>query len=119
MKLIIEKAKLSDTPENILRRAGYGYIHSRATDHGSYVRRLTRDHYPRLHLYVSYSGEKAVFDLHLDQKQASYQGSRMHNGEHEGPVVEEEIGRIREVAEDLRDKPTEEITIKKRWWQIF
>lgn len=96
MKLIIERNKLSSSPEQVLRRAGYGFIRDSVRDKESYVRRLGNYHYPRLHMYIKTEGGKVVFDLHLDQKQASYSGSHMHNAEYEGPVVEAEIDRIRE-----------------------
>jgi hypothetical protein len=32
--------------------------------------------------------------LHLDQKKPQYKGTRAHNGEYDGPIVEREITRI-------------------------
>lgn len=95
MKLIINKNQLGDSPEGFLRRAGYGFIRDSVRNKESYVRRLGNYHYPRLHMYVSSDSEKAVFDLHLDQKQTSYSGSHMHNAEYDGEVVEGEISRLR------------------------
>ena len=97
MKLILNKKNFIDNPENLLKRAGYGYIYSRATGHGSFVRRLTRDHYPRLHMYVEERGDQIFLSLHLDQKRASYKGSHAHNAEYDGEVVEREIKRLQEV----------------------
>ena len=42
-------------------------------------------------MYFEDRPDRIVFDLHLDQKQASYAGNNMHNAEYDGPVVEEEI----------------------------
>jgi hypothetical protein len=96
MKLILRKNKLPDTPFNILRGAGYAFHQDRKMGKDSFVRRLTGSQFPRLHLYVDESKEdRVIFDLHIDQKQASYQGSRMHNAEHEGGVVEGEINRLK------------------------
>jgi hypothetical protein len=96
MKLILRKNKLPDTPFNILRGAGYSFHQDRKMNKDSFVRRITGNRYPRLHLYVDESKEdRVVFDLHLDQKQISYQGSRMHNAEHDGEVVEGEINRLK------------------------
>lgn len=87
---------MPDTALNILRGAGYAFHRDRKMDKDSFVRRLGRGQYPRLHLYVDESqADRVIFDLHLDQKQASYQGSRMHNAEHEGEVVEQEISRLK------------------------
>ncbi len=96
MKITIQKKYLSEQAEQFIRtRAGYAHIHSHHTDQDSFVLRLTRDHYPRLHMYIKDLGEKVEFNLHLDQKQASYQGNHMHNAEYDGAVVEREIARLK------------------------
>lgn len=95
MKLIVNKANISEHPEHFLRRAGYAFIRDSRRGEESYVRRLGSYFYPRLHMYVEESGDKIIFNLHLDQKQASYEGSRMHNGEHDGNVVQSEIDRLK------------------------
>lgn len=95
MKLIINKNQIEGNAEQFLRRAGYAYIRDRKTNKDSFVRRLGSGFYPRLHMYTWEQGDKVIFDLHLDQKQASYAGQRMHSGEYGGEVVEEEIKRLR------------------------
>jgi hypothetical protein len=95
MKLIISKNQISEQPEQFLRRAGYGYITDYHTGHDSFVRRLAHDFYPRLHMYIDREDDKIIFNLHLDQKKASYQGSHMHNAEYDGEVVENEISRLK------------------------
>jgi cold shock CspA family protein len=98
MKLIVHQNQINGHPEHFLRNAGYGFIVDRRLGKESFVRRLGRDHYPRLHMYVKREGEKVVFDIHLDQKQASYAGAKhMHNADHDGPVVAEEINRLKEI----------------------
>lgn len=82
-------------PEQFLRRAGYGYFRDRRSGKESFSRRLGQGIFPKLHMYVMEQGDKIVFDLHLDQKQPSYQGARMHNAEHDGEVVENEIERLK------------------------
>ena len=94
MKLIINKNQIDTTPEMFLRKAGYGYIRDRKTGHDSFVRRLGSGFYPRLHMYAEERGEQVIFNLHLDQKQASYAGAHAHNAEYGGEVVEEEIERL-------------------------
>lgn len=88
------------SPEQFLRRAGYGYIRDRKTGHDSYVRRLGSGFYPRLHMYVEERNRQTVFNLHLDQKQASYEGAHMHNAEYDGPVVWGEIERLKSLLPD-------------------
>jgi hypothetical protein len=97
MKIIIKKINLPVNPGQLMRMAGYGFIIDRQRDKESYVRRLTRDHYPRFHVYIKEEKERIIFDMHLDQKQASYKGAAMHNAEYEGGTIENEILRIKEI----------------------
>lgn len=101
MKLIVNKSRLTQfNADQFLRQAGFAYIYDNKMGHGSYVRRLTRDFYPRLHLYVTPKTDKegrelVVLELHLDQKKASYEGTHMHSAEYDGEVVESEIERLK------------------------
>ncbi len=95
MKLIVNKNQLNVAPEQFLRRAGYSYIRDRRSGQNSFVRRLGSRHYPRLHMYVKESDDSIIFNLHLDQKQASYAGAHAHSAEYEGEVVEAEIERLK------------------------
>jgi len=105
MKIIINKKYLSDHPERfMIRQASFVHIHSYHTGQDSYVRCLTRDDYPRFHIYIKEEGERTIFDLHLDQKQVSYKGSHAHSAEYEGEVVQREINRIKSII--LKNVPT-------------
>jgi hypothetical protein len=73
--------------ERFLRTLGWAQIYDRRGDKYSYVKRLSRDFYPRLHLYVKQYPDNYVFDIHLDQKKASYEGHSAHSGEYEGEIV--------------------------------
>ncbi|MCG2700791.1 hypothetical protein L6267_01325 [Candidatus Parcubacteria bacterium] len=95
MKLIISRNKFDAPPEQFLRRAGYGYIRDRRSAKDSFARRLGGGFYPRLHIYIEEQGDKAILNLHLDQKQASYAGSHAHNAEYDGLIVEGEIKRLK------------------------
>lgn len=85
----------------VARNIGYVIIDTK--DNGEYnlVRRLDIDHYPRFHIYLKQAGDRLIFNLHLDQKQPSYEGSHAHSGEYEGPVVETEADRIKEILKNL------------------
>lgn len=90
------KFKHSKPTENIrvlMQRAGY------ATHMGrgglSYTRRLGGGNYPRFHVYSAEAGEVIEIDIHLDQKQPSYEGFHAHAGEYDGPLVERELERIK------------------------
>lgn len=84
-------------PLLVLRRAGYGQVMDRRATEVSYNRRLGSGFYPRFHVYIN--GQ--TINLHLDQKQASYEGSSAHSGEYDGQAVETEARRILEVMEQL------------------
>lgn len=81
-------------PLAVVRRAGYGQVRDGSPEE-SYARRLGGGFYPRFHIYIN--GRE--INLHLDQKQASYQGQKKHSGEYEGETVEREAMRIKEVME--------------------
>jgi hypothetical protein len=46
-------------------------------------------------MYVEEDGDNYSFNLHLDQKQPSYSGSRAHSGEYDGELVESEMERLK------------------------
>jgi hypothetical protein len=81
--------------ERFLRTLGWAQIYDRRGDKYSYVKRLSRDFYPRLHLYVKQYPDNYVFDIHLDQKKASYEGHSAHSGEYEGEIVTNAIETIK------------------------
>ena len=101
MKIVINKKRLNFKGDNFLRRAGYAHIHDTERNKDSYVFRLTRDFYPRLHMYFEDLPDRIIFDLHLDQKQASYEGNHMHSAEYEGDVVEREIERLKDLLRSM------------------
>jgi hypothetical protein len=99
MQLTVNKKQLAEAPEIWLRRAGYGLIPDREAGQPSFARRLTRDFYPRFHIYFTVaagkSGEEMItFNLHLDQKRPGYAGYNRHNAEYDGEVVEREMKRL-------------------------
>jgi len=95
MKLIVSREQLPENPEQFLRHAGFGLIFDSRRGVNSFVRRLGRDFYPRIHLYAEEQGGQVVFDLHLDQKQASYPGAHMHNAEYDGEIIVQEVARLK------------------------
>lgn len=95
MKLIIKDSDIDSTPFNFLRSAGYIYIESRQTGQGSFSRPLGNGHYPRFHIYVNEEDNSITFNIHLDQKQASYEGTSAHSGEYDGEIVAQEVQRLK------------------------
>jgi len=103
MKLIVSRKQLSEPPEMWLRHAGYAFIPKREEGEQSFARRLTRDFYPRFHVYfkseLSAAGEEQiVFNLHLDQKKPGYKGYNRHNAEYDGEVVAQEMARLQSLV---------------------
>lgn len=80
----------------LLRQAGYHPILDRQAGQESWVRNLSRAHYPRFHLYIDDTPTSLTLNLHLDQKQSTMniKGLKRHAGEYDGSVVEAEMGRL-------------------------
>jgi hypothetical protein len=96
MKLAVNKKRLSLNPETFLRKIGYAYFRGNISGHDSYVRRFTREEYPRFHMYFEDLDDRVIFNLHLDQKQVSYKGAdHMHNAEYDSEIVANEIERLK------------------------
>jgi len=100
MKLFLSLQQLGQAPEIWLRSAGYNFIPEREDGQASFARRLTRDFYPRFHIYFTSAKDSAgqefiTFNLHLDQKKPGYAGYSRHNAEYDGEVVEREIERLK------------------------
>lgn len=99
MKLMAYKEQLADNYELWLKRAGYAMLNDRQSGEISFARRLTRDFYPRFHIYVTESFDKngrviVNLNLHLDQKKPGYEGQSRHNAEYDGEVVKTEASRL-------------------------
>jgi hypothetical protein len=99
MKIVVNKDQLIEPPEIWLRHAGYALIPEREDGERSFARRLTRDFYPRFHVYFKEQADSSgavqvVFNLHLDQKRPGYEGYSRHNAEYDGEVVEREGERL-------------------------
>ncbi len=80
----------------LMRRASYGYERKDSqTGELSFSKRLGANRYPRFHVYVKKDGDTMTVNLHLDQKQPSYEGATAHSGEYEGELVEQEAEMIK------------------------
>lgn len=97
MKIIVS-SRLN--PVSVIRRAGYGQVMDRNAGEPSWARRLGSGFYPRFHAYIS----NQTINLHLDQKQASYEGYSAHSGEYDGETVEAESERIIQAMNKLADE---------------
>ena len=77
-----------------MRRVGYAPEGTASSGEERFTRALAGARYPRFHVYCTVQDQKALCNLHLDQKQPSYQGSSAHSGEYDSAVVERETQRI-------------------------
>ncbi|MCX6799753.1 MAG: hypothetical protein NT091_01245 [Candidatus Falkowbacteria bacterium] len=109
MKFSIKSSLIKTPIRDFLRHAGYAYIYDQEFNKESFVKRLTRDYYPRLHLYVKEQNGLLTFDLHLDQKKASYAGTSMHNAEYNGKIVEDEIYNLKVFISNHVHKETSQV----------
>jgi len=98
MKIRFTRQEIEDSVQ-FIRRCGYGEYYDNRMKKTSYMKRARMsDMFPRFHIYIQDEGDSIVFDLHLDQKRGSYEGSSMHSGEYEGAAVEREAERIRSMS---------------------
>lgn len=80
----------------VLRQSGYHPIINRRTSTTSWVRPLSKNFYPRFHLYVTTNQTNISLSLHLDQKQSTLRlaKTKRHAGEYHSPVVQAEAARL-------------------------
>ena len=98
-----EIKNLSKSINDLMRTIGYKPAYYQNSEEFSVVRQLGRNDYPRFHLYIKKVGSTVdqstvlsyIFNLHLDQKKPSYEGSTGHSGEYDGDLVEGEMERIK------------------------
>ncbi|MDO8470402.1 MAG: hypothetical protein Q7S63_00285 [bacterium] len=94
----------------LIRRCGYSADGTdEKTGESRFFLSLSGDRYPRYHLYCASQGNerKAICNLHLDQKQPSYEGVSAHSGEYEGFLVESEVQRIQDSIAKENSVPRE------------
>ncbi len=100
MKFTLQN-KLSHNTEYVMRKAGYTYIFDRISQHGSFIRKLTAERYPRFHLYITENKQGITFDLHLDQAKTRYKGQKAHRADYESEEVKTELTRVYHVIKQF------------------
>jgi len=80
-----------------MRTLGYQPAYFQKEGEFSIVRHVGRNDYPRFHVYIKEVTDGFAFNIHLDQKKPSYEGSTGHSGDYDGPVVEGEVTRIQQL----------------------
>jgi hypothetical protein len=92
MKINFNK-KFSQNADFLIRRCGYGLVRDPRARENSYSRRLGSNIYPRFHMYIN-SEDPLILNLHIDQKQTSYEGSTAHSGDYDSDLIKQEADRI-------------------------
>ncbi|HBR81043.1 MAG: hypothetical protein UX09_C0024G0013 [Candidatus Uhrbacteria bacterium GW2011_GWE2_45_35] len=108
---------LPDNARNLMRRLGYG----EHIGHGgqlSYTKRISGEVYPHYHAYIEDKNGGIQINLHLDQKPSNLGSGAMHAGEYEGPLVEKEMTRLRNMVSSMSAPPSSEADPeeKKGFW---
>jgi len=86
--------KFNVSTEELIRRCGYGLVRDPRARQRSYSRRLGQQgFYPRFHMYIN-SEDPLILSIHIDQKQASYEGTSAHQGDYDSQYVKDEAQRI-------------------------
>ena len=99
MKFSIPEKNIKENIIDLSRKIGYLSIgRGRNEAEFSFVRPLKGNDYPRFHLLIKTdNGKDILFNLHLDQKKAVYKGSIAPSGEYDGPIIEQEVERIKDL----------------------
>lgn len=98
MKFIVSSKNRS--LDQTLRSWGYSPNDNRSAQ-PNYVRRIRAGQsWPRYHLYITAQADTLVCDLHVDQKPETrhYNAPHAHNGEYDGPLVEQEANRLQQLS---------------------
>ncbi|RJR32116.1 hypothetical protein C4569_00165 [Candidatus Parcubacteria bacterium] len=87
-------------PDNInvndfFRKCGYAVIFAKEKRSVSYVKRLTGNYYPRIHIYVRKTAANMIIDIHLDQKKVKFKDKIIHAGDYGGGLLESEAAKIK------------------------
>ncbi len=95
MKWMINKIELTNNLTQAMRNCQYRYQHTTDSGEHSFTRVMYNDQpFPRFHLYVVENDQQFIFNLHLDQKKAVYEGQTAHSADYDEPTVKEEFQRI-------------------------
>ena len=83
----------------VMNRLGYHEHYDRRSQQTSYIRRLRSLNYPRHHVYLEMREQDVRVNLHMDEKQVSYEGQPRHSGEYDSELVQKEGERIKKFIE--------------------
>ena len=84
--------------QDLVRRCGYRPLGYTEKGELNCVRPLRGQDYPRFHIYLKEEAGSVIFNLHLDQKKPSYEGSTAHSGDYDSDLIKEEAERIKDAV---------------------
>ncbi len=82
---------------SLMREIGYKPLKYTQEGELNCVRTLAGHDYPRFHIYLREDKNILTFNIHLDQKKPSYDGTAAHGGEYDSETVKDEVERIKEI----------------------
>jgi hypothetical protein len=97
MKWTIKKSALRDNLLQSMRSCQYRYQHTNDCQQHSFARTFyNHQPFPRFHLYIDEETDQYIFNLHLDQKKASYKDQTAHSADYDDdePLLKSEFARI-------------------------
>jgi len=92
--MIIKFKNISKNPAIILRSAGYIFQQYTADKKMSFIRPLSRNGFPRFHIYAQTKNRSILINIHLDQRKNTYGKSIRHHGKYDGEILQNEAKRI-------------------------
>lgn len=95
--MVFKLNNLNYSTINLMREIGYHPLRHTPEGELNCVRPLTGHDYPRFHIYLKEDKSILTFNIHLDQKKPSYEGTAAHGGEYEGETIKDEVERIKEI----------------------
>ena len=98
MKLTLNKNSLRENSVQFMRAAGYIFKRGVVGEEMSFERPLESGGFPKFHVYLTEDRDQLYLNVHLDQKRPSYAGAHAHSGEYDGELLNEEIARIKSLA---------------------
>lgn len=123
MKVVFDPP-LGETVQYFLKRCGYREIFDRINGRRSWVHPINRTgHYPRFHCHiVDDTPIRHIVDIHYDVLRPLHR-KESSASENSGPVLEQEIERIKALAQNRReggDIVSTTMAVKKKkipWWE--
>ena len=83
---------------NLMREIGYHPLKYTEEGELNCVRTLAGHDYPRFHIYLKEDPKILTFNIHLDQKKPSYEGTAAHGGDYDSGTVRDEVERIKDIV---------------------